>query len=250
MRKIASWLRSALYMAWLIGTVVPYAMVALALSLVLRGRPLYRFCVGWAWLALWGSRLICGIRWRLQGLENLPRGPAIVLVKHQSAWETLALPLLLPRARSYVFKRELLLVPFFGWTLGRLDMVHIDRKRGAQALARMQDQGAELLRAGYWIVMFPEGTRTPRGKQGQYKAGGARLAQVTGATVVPIAVTSARCWPRQAFIKRAGVIDVSIGAPIEPLGLEAGQINQRVQDWIEAEMRRLDPEAYAPARHA
>ncbi len=250
MRKIASWLRSALYMAWLIGTVVPYAVVALALSLVLRGRPLYRFCVGWSWLALWGSRLICGIRWRLQGLENLPRGPAIVLVKHQSAWETLALPLLLPRALSYVFKRELLLVPFFGWTLGRLDMVHIDRKRGAPALARMQDQGAELLRAGYWIVMFPEGTRTPRGKQGQYKAGGARLAQVTGATVVPIAVTSARCWPRQAFIKRAGVIDVSIGAPIEPLGLEAGQINQRVQDWIEAEMRRLDPEAYAPARHA
>ncbi len=247
MRTIASWLRSALYMAWLIGTVVPYAVAALALSLVLRGRPLYRFCVGWAWLALWGSRLICGIRWRLQGLENLPQGPAIVLVKHQSAWETLALPLLLPRALSYVFKRELLLVPFFGWTLGRLDMVHIDRKRGAQALARMQEQGSRLLRTGYWIVMFPEGTRTPRGKQGQYKPGGARLAQLTGVPVVPIAVTSARCWPRQAFIKRPGVIDVSIGAPIEPLGLEVAQINQRMQEWIEAEMRRLDPEAYAPA---
>ncbi len=250
MRTIASWLRSALYMAWLIGTVVPYAVAALALSLVLRGRPLYRFCVGWAWLALWGSRLICGIRWRVQGLENLPPGPAVVLVKHQSAWETLALPLLLPRALSYVFKRELLLVPFFGWTLGRLDMVHIDRKRGAQALARMQEQGSRLLRAGYWIVMFPEGTRTPRGRQGQYKPGGARLSQVTGVPVVPIAVTSARCWPRQAFIKRPGVIDVSIGAPIEPQGLEVAQINQRMQEWIEAEMRRLDPEAYAPAQRS
>ncbi len=250
MRTMVSWLRSTLYMAWLIGTVVPYAVAALALSLVLRGRPLYRFCVGWAWLALWGARLICGIRWRLQGLENLPQGPAIVLVKHQSAWETLALPLLLPRALSYVFKRELLMVPFFGWTLGRLDMVHIDRKRGAQALARMQEQGSRLLRTGYWIVMFPEGTRTPRGRQGQYKPGGARLAQLTGVPVVPIAVTSARCWPRQAFIKRPGVIDVSIGAPIEPQGLEVAQINQRMQEWIEAEMRRLDPEAYASAGQA
>jgi 1-acyl-sn-glycerol-3-phosphate acyltransferase len=250
MRMIVWWIRSALYMAWLIVTVVPYAVAAVLLSLVLRGRPLYRFCVGWAWLALWGSRVLCGIRWRVQGLENLPSGPAVVLVKHQSAWETLALPLLLPRALSYVFKRELLMVPFFGWALGRLDMVHIDRKRGAQALARMQERGAQLLQEGYWIVMFPEGTRTPRGGQGQYKQGGARLSQVTGAPVVPIAVTSARCWPRQAFIKRPGLIDVSIGAPIDPRGMETAQINARMQGWIEAEMRRLDPEAYAPAAQA
>ena len=250
MRMIVWWIRSALYMAWLIVTVVPYAVAAVLLSLVLRGRPLYRFCVGWAWLALWGSRVLCGIRWRVQGLENLPSGPAVVLVKHQSAWETLALPLLLPRALSYVFKRELLMVPFFGWALGRLDMVHIDRKRGAQALGRMQEQGSQLLDAGYWIVMFPEGTRIPRGRQGQYKLGGSRLSQVTGAPVVPIAVTSARCWPRQAFIKRPGLIDVSIGAPIDPRGMETAQINARMQGWIEAEMRRLDPEAYAPAAQA
>ena len=244
-RRLLNALRSALYLLWLVVTVIPYGLAALLLSLVVRGRVLYRFCVGWAGLALWGARAICGIEWRVHGRERLPRGAAIVLVKHQSAWETLALPLLLPRDLSYVFKRELLMVPFFGWALGRLDMVHIDRKRGARAFTRLQQQGDELLRKGYWIVMFPEGTRTPRGHQGKYKPGGAKLATVTGTPVVPIAVTSARCWPRQAFIKRPGVIDVSIGEPIAPEGLGAAELGARVQQWIEAEMRRLDPDAYA-----
>ena len=243
--SLSARIRSALYMLWLIATVAPYAIAALLLSLVTRGLPLYRFCVGWAWLALHGARRICGIEWRLQGLDNLPRGPAIVLVKHQSAWETLALPLLLPRPLSYVFKRELLWVPFFGWALGRLDMVHIDRKRGTQAFGRLQQQGARLLERGYWIVMFPEGTRTPRGAQGHYKPGGAKLAQVTGVPVIPVAVTSARCWPRQAFVKQPGVVDVSIGPVIRTEGLGAAEINSRVQAWIESEMRRLDPDAYA-----
>lgn len=241
-------LRSALYMLWLIVTVVPYAVAALLLSLVLRGRPLYRFCVGWPWLAVHGARRICGIDWRLQGTENLPEGPAIVLAKHQSAWETLALPLLLPRALSYVFKRELLWVPFFGWALGRLDMVHIDRSRGAQAFGRLQRQGSDLLGLGYWIVMFPEGTRTQRGAQSQYKLGGAKLAKVLDVPVVPVAVTSARCWPRQAFVKRPGIIDVSIGPAILPGDGSAVELNARVQQWIEAEMRRLDPQAYEHER--
>ncbi len=248
--SLAARARSTLYMAWLIATVVPYALAALLLSLVLRGRPLYRFCVGWAWLALYGARGICGIRWRLHGLDNLPQGPAIVLVKHQSAWETLALPLLLPRPLSYVFKRELLRVPFFGWALGRLDMVHIDRSRGTQAFGRLQQQGARLLEQGYWIVMFPEGTRTARGSQGQYKQGGAKLAQVTGVPVIPVAVTSARCWPRQAFVKRPGVVDVSIGAPLAVGADGAAGLNARVQQWIESEMRRLDPQAYPDAADA
>ncbi len=240
-------LRSAVYLAWLVLTVVPYALAALALSLVVSGRPLYRFCTGWAWLALQGARYICGIEWRVQGLDNLPQGPAIVLSKHQSAWETLALPILLGRPLSYVFKRELLWVPFFGWTLGRLDMVHIDRSRGAQAFSRMQQQGRELLDKGYSIVMFPEGTRTARGKSGPYKSGGAKLALLTGAPVVPVAVTSARCWPRQAFVKRPGVIDVSIGAPLPPQAPHASELSARVERWIEHEMHRLDADAYASA---
>ncbi|OIQ84890.1 1-acyl-sn-glycerol-3-phosphate acyltransferase [mine drainage metagenome] len=238
------WLRSAAYMAWLVLSVIPYAIAVLLLSPFVRGRTLYRFCVGWVSFALWGAQVVCGIRRRVHGMENLPDGPLILLPKHQSAWETLALPVLMPRPLSYVFKRELLFVPFFGWALGRLDMVHIDRTRGTEAFGRVAEQGAELLRKGYWIIMFPEGTRTARGRKGSYKLGGARLAVMTDTPVVPIAITSARCWPRQAFIKRPGVIDVSIGQPIAPAGRSAAELMQLVEDWVEAEMHRLDADAY------
>lgn len=239
--------RSLLYMVWLIVTVVPYAVVVLVASIFIRGTPLYRLALGWARLSVWGARVICGIRSRVSGLEHLPQGPAILLSKHQSAWETLALPLIMPRPLSYVFKRELLYVPFFGWALGRLDMVHIDRSKRAEAFERVQRQGRQILQQGNWIIMFPEGTRTARGQQGVYKTGGTRLAIATGAPVVPIAVTSARCWPRKAFIKTPGVIDVSIGKPISPLGRKPAEMMTEVEQWIEAEMRRLDPEAYTHA---
>jgi 1-acyl-sn-glycerol-3-phosphate acyltransferase len=241
-------LRSLLYMAWLIVTVVPYAIIVVTLSIFIRGTPLYRFTMGWVGLAFWGARVICGIRSHITGMENLPDGPVVLLSKHQSAWETLALPLLMPRPLAYVFKRELLYVPFFGWALGRLDMVHIDRSKRTEAFGRVERQGGRILKQGNWIIMFPEGTRTARGEQGVYKTGGTRLAIATGAWVVPIAVTSARCWPRQAFIKSPGVVDVSIGKPISPEGRQPAEMMAEVEQWIEAEMRRLDPQAYAHAQ--
>ncbi|MBN2692796.1 MAG: 1-acyl-sn-glycerol-3-phosphate acyltransferase [Burkholderiaceae bacterium] len=241
-------LRSLLYMAWLIVTVVPYAIIVVTLSIFIRGTPLYRFTMGWVGLAFWGARVICGIRSHITGMENLPDGPVVLLSKHQSAWETLALPLLMPRPLAYVFKRELLYVPFFGWALGRLDMVHIDRSKRTEAFGRVEKQGGRILKQGNWIIMFPEGTRTARGEQGVYKTGGTRLAIATGAWVVPIAVTSARCWPRQAFIKSPGVVDVSIGKPISPEGRQPAEMMAEVEQWIEAEMRRLDPQAYAHAQ--
>ena len=237
-------LRSLLYMAWLILTVMPYALVVLVVSIFVRGAPLYWLCVGWIRTALFGARWICGIRERVQGMENLPDGPCILLPKHQSAWETLAFPSLMPRPLCYVFKRELLYVPFFGWALGRLDMVHIDRSKRTEAWNKVAEQGRRYMAEGNWVIMFPEGTRTRRGEQGVYKAGGTRLAIATGVPVVPIAVTSARCWPRQAFIKRPGVIDVSIGRPIPSTGRDADELMREVETWVEAEMRRLDPEAY------
>jgi 1-acyl-sn-glycerol-3-phosphate acyltransferase len=239
------WLRSAAYMAWLIGTVIPYGTVAVLMSLFVRGTPLYRFCIGWVRMALWGAEAICGMRAHVQGMENLPNGPVILLAKHQSAWETLAFPVMMPRPMSFVFKRELLYVPFFGWALGRLDMVHIDRSRRAEAFSRVENQGRKLLEQGNWIIMFPEGTRIARGAKGSYKLGGAKLATVTGVPVVPIAVTSGRCWPRQAFIKRPGVIEMSIGRPIDSVGRTPADLMLEVETWIEAEMHRLDPLAYA-----
>jgi 1-acyl-sn-glycerol-3-phosphate acyltransferase len=145
---------------------------------------------------------------------------------------------------AYVFKKELLRIPFFGWSIGAIDMIHIDRTKGSESWKKVAEQGTELMDRGKWIIMFPEGTRTERGSKGHYKIGATRLAVATGAYVIPIAVTSGRCWPRRSFSLRPGVIDVSIGQPVSAEGREPGELMDEVERWIEAEMRRLDPEAY------
>jgi len=128
--------------------------------------------------------------------------------------------------------------------MGRLDMVHIDRSRRTEAWNRVAEQGRRLFSEGVWVIMFPEGTRTPRGEQGSYKTGASRLAVATGVPIVPIAVASARCWPRKSFLLRPGVIPVSIGRPIPSAGRDPEELMREVETWIEAEMRRLDPQAY------
>lgn len=253
MQRLVWSVRSALYVLWLLVTVMPWALMVLAVSIFQRGQPLYWLVVGWLRLTMLGSRYICGIRARVQGMHHVPtaaQGTAAVILasKHQSTWETFALPTLMPHPLAYVFKRELLLIPFFGWAMGRLDMIHIDRSKRAEAWGRVAAQGARLMSEGVWVIMFPEGTRTTRGSQGTYKSGAARLAIATGTPIVPIAVTSARCWPRKSYLLRPGVVDVSIGAPIASVGREADELMREVEAWIETEMRRLDPEAYASAQ--
>jgi len=208
---------------------------------------MYRLAQGWLWLAMRGLQVICGVRWRVEGYENLPVGqtsPAILLVKHQSTLETFLMPILMPHPLAYVFKRELIYIPFFGWAMARLDMIHIDRSQRAQAFGKVVAQGKDLLARGIWIIMFPEGTRIPRGQAGVYKHGGTRLAVETGAPIVPIAVSSAKVWPRKAFIKQPGVVDVVIGKPIPSQGRDPDDLLREVQAWIEGQMRRIDPEAY------
>jgi 1-acyl-sn-glycerol-3-phosphate acyltransferase len=240
-------LRSIVHALWMLVTVIPWGIIMVVASIRVRGNPLYWMAARWLGWAVDGARLILGIRVRVSGMENLPLGEtsaAILLVKHQSTFETFLMPTLMPHPLAYVFKKELLYVPFFGWAMGRLDMIHIDRSQRNEAFAKVVAQGKALLARGVWIIMFPEGTRIPRGQQGTYKTGGTRLAVETGAPVIPIAVTSAKCWPRKAFIKRPGVVDVSIGKPIPSAGREPAELMKEVETWIEAEMRRLDPDAY------
>jgi 1-acyl-sn-glycerol-3-phosphate acyltransferase len=243
-------LRSALFFLWMIVTVVPIAIVAIVMSIFVRGMPVYRVCMFFLRISILAARFICGVKYRVQGMERLPAAglntPIILCPKHQSTWETFAFPTLMSHPLAYVFKRELLYIPFFGWAMARLDMIHIDRSKRAQAWNRVAEQGRALMARGIWVIMFPEGTRIPRGQQGTYKGGATRLALATGASVVPIAVTSARCWPRKSFVLRPGTIDVSIGHPIPSAGREADELMREVETWIEAEMRRLDPEAYVP----
>jgi 1-acyl-sn-glycerol-3-phosphate acyltransferase len=244
-------LRSALFFLWMLLTIVPWALVVVALAPLISSQRLYRVCVGWLATAVWGAQFFCGVRYRVHGLDNVPSATddtaAVVLApKHQSAWETFALPTLMPHPLAYVFKRELLWIPFFGWAIGRLDMIHINRGKGSEAWRKVSEQGRRLMKQGSWVIMFPEGTRTPRGAQGDYKSGASRLAITAGVPVVPIAVTSARCWPRKSFLLRPGVIDVSIGPAIPSQGRRPDELIREVEHWIEAEMRRLDPEAYLP----
>ena len=243
-----SLIRSILHTLWMLVTVIPWAIIMLVASIWRRGTPLWWMAVRWLRWAVDGARLILGIEVRVSGRENLPQGetsPAILLVKHQSTFETFLMPTLMPHPLAYVFKKELLYVPFFGWAMGRLDMIHIDRSQRAQAFNKVVVQGKRLLAQGIWIIMFPEGTRIARGQKGQYKSGGTRLAIETGAPVIPVAVSSAKCWPRKAFIKVPGVVDVSIGPAIPSAGRQPDELMREVEAWIEAEMHRLDPEAYS-----
>jgi 1-acyl-sn-glycerol-3-phosphate acyltransferase len=241
-------LRSTLHMAFMFVTVIPYTLcILLARLLGAKGNVRYGFAQKWLTLSIDAARVLMGIRYQVQGQENLPVGetsPAILLVKHQSTYETFLMPAIMPHPLAYVFKKELLYVPFFGWSIGSLDMIHIDRSQRAKAFAKVVEQGQALLDKGVWVIMFPEGTRIPRGERGIYKTGGTRLAIATGAPVIPIAVTSAKCWPRKAFIKTPGVVDISIGKPIPSVGRDAEELMREVETWIEAEMHRLDPEAY------
>ena len=241
-------LRSVLHLLVLIITVIPYTAGVLLVRM-LGGSPRARYRVARAWLALVvdSARWIVGIRPQVIGMQHLPTDPAqgaVLLVKHQSAYETFLMPALMPRPLAYVFKKELLKVPFFGWSIGSLDMIHIDRESPARAFVKVLKQGKRLLAEGTWVVMFPEGTRIARGQAGKYMASGARLAIDAGVPVIPVAVTSARVWPPKAFVKRAGVVAVSIGAPIASQGRKSDELIAQVQDWIESEMRRLDPDAY------
>lgn len=238
-----AYLRSTLYLIFLIVTVIPYAIACILWApLPLHVR--YKLTTGWPRLALWGARVICGIRWQVKGVENLPDGPAIILSKHQSAWETLYLVSKMPREVCFVYKRELHWVPFFGWGLASLNMIPIDRSKGRDAFEQVLRQGRARLQEGRWPLLFPEGTRIAPGKMGRFKMGGALLASRAGAVVIPIAHNAGECWPRNAFVKRPGLVTLSIGPTISPEGLTPEELNQKVQAWIEGEMRRLNPERY------
>lgn len=239
--------RSLVHLLWMAVTVIPWSIVVLVSSVFASPTRIYWMCAAWLRVAVRGGEVILGIRNEVLGRENLPTGqtsPAILLVKHQSTWETFSMPTLMPHPLAYVFKKELLYVPFFGWAMARMDMIHIDRSKRAQAFNRVVEQGRRLLAQGTWVIMFPEGTRVDRGQKGVYKSGGTRLAVETGAPVIPVAVTSGRCWPRKALIKRPGTVLFSIGPAIPSTGRQPDELMREVENWIEAEMRRLDPDAY------
>lgn len=204
----------------------------------------YYWTSRWNAFVIWAAKHVCGIRYEIKGFENLPDAPVILLSKHQSAWETIFYLYFMPRPLVYVFKKEILYIPFFGWGMALLRMIPIDRNKGKDAFAQIIEHGRKRLADGQWVIMFPEGTRIPVGEKGKYKGGGARLAVETNTVVVPLAMNSGEYWPKNSFIKKPGTITVSIGKPISPQGLTHIELMQQVENWIESEMRVISPDVY------
>jgi 1-acyl-sn-glycerol-3-phosphate acyltransferase len=202
----------------------------------------YRMAASWCAVNLWAARWICGIRWRVRGHENVPSGaarsPHIVLSKHSSTWETLSLTQIFP-SLAYVAKKELLSIPFFGWGFATASPITIDRKAGVDAMQQIATQGRERFKQGFWIVLYPEGTRIRAGTRAKYKTGGARLAVMLDVPVIPVAHNAGYLWPKGIFGKKPGTITMTIGKPISPKGKEPQALMQEVEAWIEGEVARL-----------
>ncbi len=230
-------LRSLTFAAALLLLTLPYSLFALT-TCALPAKTRFRLISGWSHAVIGLARRLLGIRYRVEGIEHLPSRPAIILSKHQSAWETLAFQVIFP-PQVLVLKRELLWIPFFGWGLALMSPISIDRSRGASALKRMLVQGKQRLAQGFWIAIFPEGPRVAPGTRGEYRVGGAWLAVKTGAPVVPVAHNAGLFWRRNAFLKRPGTVTVLIGEPISPEGLTPEVLNARVEEWIESRMPAL-----------
>ncbi len=241
-------IRNLLFMLALAVLTPLYALIAMA-TFPFGPKTRHRIIRGWPHLMAWVVKHVLGIPYRLVGAENIPAGPAIVMSKHMSAWETIMLQDIFP-PMVFVMKREIHKLPFFGWGIAQMPMIAIDRAAGKDALAQVVEQGTDRLGHGFWVTIFPEGTRVAPGSRKRYKAGGAVLAARTGAPVVPVAHNAGEFWARNAFLKRPGEVVVSIGPAIDTRGLSAEEINQRTEAWVEGEMHRLFPHHYKHRHHA
>jgi len=219
-------------------------------AILLRGIWGYRLGKVWRLGMQWGIENLLGIRPKVIGQENMPKEPCVILAKHQSAWETMVLQDYTWGAYCvFVLKKELLRVPLIGWGLGAMKMISIDRAAGKDALDQVVIQGRERLKQGFYVILFPEGTRVAPGQKKRFKPGGAYLATHVGCKVVPVAHNAGELWPRQAFLKTPGTVTISIGPAFDATGMTEADVNQRAEAWIEDEMHRISPHRYSDASH-
>jgi 1-acyl-sn-glycerol-3-phosphate acyltransferase len=232
------YLRSFVFWLWLIFTTAILGTTIL-LSLLVSYNLAYFFARTWLRANIYGLRYICGVTWKIDGLENIPAKPCVVMAKHQSTWDACFLPMILPGGAVYVAKRSLVWIPVFGWAIWGLGFIMIDRKSGRSAISQMVQQATDRLGRGRWVMIFPEGTRRPVGAEPNYRIGGAIVAEKTSADVLPVAANAGEFWPRMGFIKWPGEVTVSFGPLISTAGKDANAIRQETQDWIESRMAEI-----------
>lgn len=237
MMKALLAIRSTVYwLGFLLSTIV--FGIGVIIAAPLPGDAGLRVARWWGHTNLFLLRWICGLRYRVEGREHVADRNAVVMCKHQSTWETMALHTMLPCPR-WVFKRELLKIPIFGWALACTDPIAIDRGAGKRAVNQLVTSGSEKLERGKWVIIFPEGTRTMAGADTKYKIGGAVLAVESGYPVLPIAHNAGEFWPRHSFIKHPGCIEVRIGELIDSEGKTASELLEQTRDWIETSVREI-----------
>ena len=238
------WVGSVLFTSYLFLSVLVYAPIVLATAPLPR-RVAYRAVVRWVDAVLWVLKRTCRLDYVVEGAEHLPGENTVVLMKHSSAWETIAQLRLFPR-QTWVLKRELMWAPFFGWVLLLLKPIAIDRRGGRVAVEQVIARGRDRLAEGLWVVIFPEGTRVPFGQMGRFGLSGALLAVASGKPIVPVAHDAGRYWPRRGWLKRPGTIRVRIGPPIPTAGREAREVTAAARRWIEDAIADMDRDAPAP----
>jgi 1-acyl-sn-glycerol-3-phosphate acyltransferase len=206
---------------------------------------LYLVASGWSRTHLWLLDKLCGLKYSVEGRENIPAGAHVSMWKHSSAWETIAQASIFP-PQSWVLKRELMWIPLVGWAVHCLKPIAINRKAGAAAVTQVIDQGTKRLAEGLWILVFPEGTRVAVGETRKYGVSGALLASRAGCKIVPVAHNAGYFWPRRGWRKKPGVVQVVIGPPIEAAGRDPRQLNEEVRAWIEGRIAQMVPSTTAP----
>lgn len=239
------WLRSLLFsIGMLLSTGIVASLVVLVFFLPFRHR--YRVSQLWCRFNLWWLRITCRIDYQVSGSEHIPppHPPIIVMAKHQSTWETMFFHQHLPPI-AWVTKRELLWLPFFGWALGLLRPIAINRSAKGSSMKQILRAGVERLRQGQWVLIFPEGTRLAPGTRQRYGSGGATLAAHSACAILPVALNAGEFWPRRGFIKRPGTIQVVFGAPIIPSERSAQELTREVETWIEGAMLRIAQDSVA-----
>lgn len=231
-------LRSLVFFIFYVVTAVPFSCLAVLLwPLPFKKR--YAVVSQWAKINIWFLGKTCNLHFEVEGKEHIGEQPAVIICKHQSAWETLALQAVFP-PQVWVLKRELLWIPFFGWGLASLNPIAINRNAGRKALSQVIEQGMDRLSSGAWVVIFPEGTRVAPGQMRKFGIGGARLAVETGYPVIPVAHNAGHYWPKRGFLKKPGTIKMVIGERIETKGADVGALNQQLFDWMQQQMTRLE----------
>jgi 1-acyl-sn-glycerol-3-phosphate acyltransferase len=192
----------------------------------------------WVRFNLWLLRVVCGLRYEVRGTENIPERAGLIVCKHQSAFETIALQAIFPPV-VFILKQELLNIPVWGWAMATLQPIAIDRQARSQALKQILRDGEARIAAGLWVVLFPEGTRVAPGQRGRYGSSGGMLAQRAACPVVPVAHNAGEYWTKNGFLKFPGVIQVRVGPVIDGGQLPAAEINRQAEEWIEAQMAEI-----------